>query len=97
MNPVQPPQKTISIKVFGVGNAGLKVLEHLAGNGLPAASFVAVNTDAHSLAASPAVETVHLETRFLRGFGTGGDPDRGRALAEEHSARLKELCAGVEV
>jgi cell division protein FtsZ len=56
--------------------------------------FVAVNTDAQSLAASSATEKVHLETQPLRGLGTGGDPDRGRALAEEQLPRLKSLCEG---
>lgn len=93
---IEPPQKAISIKVFGVGNTGLKVLECLAGAGLPNSSLVSLDTEAHSLAASPAAEKLHLETKPLRGLGTGGDPDRGRAVAEEHLARLKELCAGVD-
>ena len=59
--------------------------------------FVAVNTDAQSLAASSASEKVHLETQLLRGLGTGGDPDRGRALAEEQLPKLKSLCEGADV
>jgi cell division protein FtsZ len=59
--------------------------------------FVAMNTDAQSLAASSATEKVHLETQPLRGLGTGGDPDRGRALAEEQLPKLKSLCEGANV
>ena len=50
-----------------------------------------------SLAASSAAEKVHLETQLLRGLGTGGDPDRGRALAEEQLPKLKSLCEGADV
>ena len=50
-----------------------------------------------SLAASSASEKVHLETQLLRGLGTGGDPDRGRALAEEQLPKLKSLCEGADV
>jgi cell division protein FtsZ len=40
---------------------------------------------------------IHLETKLLRGLGSGGDPDRGRALAEEQFSTLKTACAGAEV
>lgn len=60
-------------------------------------SFVALSTQASSLEASTASEKVHLETRLLRGLGTGGDPERGEAAAEEQAPTLKTLCEGVEV
>jgi cell division protein FtsZ len=91
------PVKRISIKVFGVGGAGINVLELMLKERLPGVGFVAVNTEPQSLAASSAAEKVQLETQFLRGLGTGGDPDVGRALAEEQLPRLKSLCDGVDV
>jgi cell division protein FtsZ len=94
---VETPVKHISIKVFGVGGAGINVLELLLKEGLPGVGFVAVNTDPQSLAGSSAAEKVQLETQLLRGLGTGGDPDVGRALAEEQLPRLKSLCEGVDV
>jgi cell division protein FtsZ len=33
---------------------------------------------------------------LLRGLGTGGDPERGRELAEAHAAQFKTACAGVD-
>jgi cell division protein FtsZ len=93
----ETPVDRISIKVFGVGGAGMSVMELLVKEGLPDACFVAVNTEPQSLAASSAAEKVQLETTLLRGLGTGGDPDVGRALAEEHLPRLKSLCEGVDV
>ena len=38
-----------------------------------------------------------MDTKVLRGLGTGGDPDRGRQLAEEQLEQLKSLCAGAGV
>ena len=94
---VETPRKNLSVKVFGVGGAGINVMELMLKDGLPGVGFVAVNTDAQSLAASSASEKVHLETQLLRGLGTGGDPDRGRALAEEQLPKLKSLCEGADV
>ena len=61
------------------------------------AGFAAINTDAASLAASSATVKIHLETKLLRGLGTGGDPERGRALAEEQFSTLKSACEGANV
>jgi cell division protein FtsZ len=94
---VEPLKKNISVKVLGVGGAGITVMELMRKSGLPAVSFGAVETDAHSLAASAASEKLLLETQLLRGLGTGGDPDRGRALAEEQLPKLKSLCEGADV
>jgi len=94
---VASPRKNVSVKVFGVGGPGINVMELMLKEGPPGVGFVAVNTDAQSLAASSASERLHLEAQLLRGLGTGGDPDRGRALAEEHLPQLKSLCEGSDV
>jgi cell division protein FtsZ len=94
---VEIPRKSLSVKVFGVGGAGINVMELMLKESLPGVAFVAMNTDAQSFAASSATEKVHLETQPLRGLGTGGDPDRGHALAEEQLPKLKSLCEGVDV
>ena len=94
---VAAPKKNLSVKVVGVGGGGITVMELMRKSGLPEVSFAAVETDAQSLAASTATEKVHLETQLLRGLGTGGDPDRGRALAEEQLPKLKAVCEGADV
>ncbi len=58
---------------------------------------MAINTDGPSLAASAAPVKIHLETKLLRGLGTGGDPERGRAIAEEQFSTLKTACEGADV
>jgi cell division protein FtsZ len=40
---------------------------------------------------------IHLETKLMRGLGTGGDPERGRAIAEEQFTTLKTACEGADV
>ena len=91
--PAGPP----AVKIFGVGNAGIALLGQLATPEFAGAEFAVINTDAASLAASPAPVKFHLENKLLRGLGSGGDPDRGRALAEEQFSTLKSACAGADV
>ena len=47
-------QKNISIKVFGVGNAGRNVIEQMMCGGLPPSAFVAVRSDPPSSASMAA-------------------------------------------
>jgi len=91
------PAKVPATKVFGIGNAGVNLLETMNREEFTGAGFVAINTDAVSLASSTVALKIHLETKLLRGLGTGGDPERGRAIAEEQFATLKTACEGAEV
>jgi cell division protein FtsZ len=86
-----------SVKIFGVGNAGDALLGALTTAEFAGAEFAAINTDAAALASSSATVKIHLENKLFRGLGSGGDPERGRALAEEQFSTLKSACAGANV
>jgi cell division protein FtsZ len=86
-----------SIRIFGVGDAGLSVIERLISDGLSPGLIVAINTGGAELERCGAARCVRLESKRLRGLGSGGDPERGRRAAEEKSQELKELCEGAEV
>jgi cell division protein FtsZ len=97
-SPLAPAASTrVPYRVYGAGNAGVNIVEQMIATGLPASSCVVVNMDAASLASCPAATKISLESSLLRGLGTGGDPERGRAIARENSARLQEACEGVSV
>ncbi|HEY3761159.1 MAG TPA: cell division protein FtsZ [Verrucomicrobiae bacterium] len=89
--------RTRTVKMIGVGGAGVILADAMNSGEFAGASFAVVDTDAQSLAASSATVKIHLETKLLRGLGTGGDPDRGRALAEEQYPVLKSACEGADV
>lgn len=95
--PLRPSVGKPVVKIFGVGNAGVTLLDAVNTAEFAGANFVAVNTDASSLADSSATVKFHLENKLLRGLGTGGDPERGRALAEEQFSTLKSACQGANV
>jgi cell division protein FtsZ len=89
------PAQLPAVKIFGVGSAGVIMLDLLNSADFAGAGFVALNTDA--LASSSAAVKIQLETKLLRGLGTGGDPERGGAIAEEQFATLKTACEGADV
>ena len=90
-------KKLPAIRIFGVGNAGANVAERMLDNEIPASCFIAVNTDPQALTACSAQLKMQVDDQGLRGLGTGGDPERGRAFAEKHAAQLKELCEGQDL
>lgn len=88
---------TVAVKIFGVGTAGINILEQIARAALPGVALAAINTDVKGLAASSAPEKFSLELRPSRGTGASGDPKRTRAAAEESLPRLKQACEGIDV
>ena len=86
-----------SVRIIAVGNAGDALLGALAPAEFAGAEFAAINTDAAALAVSSAPVKIHLENKLFRGLGSGGDPERGRALAEEQFSTLKSACVGTNV
>jgi len=94
---IPKPAPRPAVKIFGVGGAGVQLLGIIIGEEFTGASFAAVDTEASSLAVCPAPVKIQLETKLLRGLGTGGDPERGHALAEEQFSTLKTACEGATV
>jgi len=86
-----------SVRIIAVGNAGDALLGALGTPEFAGAEFAAINTDAAALAASSAKVKIHLENKLFRGLGSGGDPERGKALAEEQFSMLKSACEGASV
>ena len=91
------PAQVPAVKIFGVGSAGVTMLDLLNSADFAGAGLVALNTDAPRLRRRPPPVKIQLETKLLRGLGTGGDPERGGAIAEEQFATLKTACEGADV
>jgi len=91
------PKSTPTIKVIGVGGAGLQAIEHMSRVGLEGLAFAAVHTDARLLGATPLAQKLLVGLALTRGLGAGGDPDVARAAAEADTQALNELCAGSDL
>ncbi len=94
---VSAAKRELNIKVFGVGGAGGNAVSHMTQAGFDGVTFIALNTDAKALANVQAGHKIPLGAKLTRGLGTGGDPERGHAAAEEDLAQIKELCAGADM
>ena len=89
--------RELSLKVFGVGGAGCNAVEQIAQREFVGVEFVAVNTDVQALLDLSVGRVVPLGATLTRGLGAGGDPEVGRAAAEEDAEQLCQLCADAKV
>ncbi len=86
-----------SIRVVGVGGAGMNAVARMIETDLRGVEFVAVNTDAQQLAMSDATVKVALGREQTRGLGAGGDYELGKRVAEAGSDRLREALRGSDM
>lgn len=91
------PETCRSLRIVGVGDTGLSLVERLIADGLSPDLFAAINMGGTELDRCGASRKTRLENHRLRGLGSGGDPERGRQAAEEKAEELKALCQGAEV
>jgi cell division protein FtsZ len=59
--------------------------------------FIAVNTDAQALLNSQAASKLQIGENITRGLGSGGNPEVGRAAAEESKERIKQFLEGSDM
>jgi len=73
----------VQIKVVGVGGGGGNAINRMVDAGVRGVEFVAVNTDKAALIKSKATLKIQIGDKTTAGMGAGGNPDNGRAAAEE--------------
>ena len=74
-------ENVVQIKVVGVGGGGGNAVNRMVDAGVRGVEFIAVNTDKAALIQSKANQKIGDKT--TAGMGAGGNPDNGKAAAEE--------------
>jgi cell division protein FtsZ len=89
------PEKNLfgqaNIKIVGCGGAGNNTINRLMKIGIKGAKCVAVNTDCQHLDAVESDVKILIGKNLTRGLGAGGNPEIGRAAAEESREDLVKI------
>ena len=85
------------IKVIGVGGGGSNAVNRMVAGGVEGVEFLVVNTDAQALMQSSAHKTIQIGENVTRGLGAGGNPEVGRAAAEESRQEVKNALEGADM
>ncbi|MBE6810616.1 MAG: cell division protein FtsZ [Ruminococcaceae bacterium] len=76
-------ENVVQIKVVGVGGGGGNAVNRMVAAGVRGVEFVAINTDKAALYLSKADQKIQIGEKTAAGMGAGGNPENGRAAAEE--------------
>jgi len=90
-------ERLADIKVTGIGGAGGNAVGRMISAGLSGVEFLAINTDLQALKDSPAHQAMQVGAQLTKGLGSGGDPSRGRAAAEEDREAIAAALAGADM
>ena len=85
------------IKVIGVGGGGSNAVNRMIEAGIHGVEFIAMNTDVQVLDKSEAARKIQLGTSLTRGLGAGGDPEVGKASAEESKNEIRKAIDGADM
>lgn len=104
MNPNELPltaevlaDRSIAIKLIGVGGAGSNAVDRLKMENLERLQMAVINTDYQALSSSPVQDKVLIGTSVTRGLGAGGDPDLGREAAEADREKVSAIVKGCDL
>lgn len=85
------------LRIFGIGSAGIKVLEQLTNSGIPPSSLIAIHSDSAALSVCAKAEKVHIDSKAVSRI-TGKDAAQNEGLSgDDPLPRLRALCAGAQV
>lgn len=85
------------IKVIGVGGGGMNAVNRMIDAGVSGVDFIAMNTDTQVLGMCDAKSKLQLGGSLTRGLGAGGNPEVGRASAEESRPEIRRLLEGADM
>lgn len=89
--------RTIAIKLVGVGGAGSNAVDRLKMENLERLQLAVINTDNQALSSSPVQDKILIGTRVTRGLGAGGDPELGREAAEADRDKIAGVVKGCDL
>ncbi len=89
--------KTVNIKVIGVGGAGNNVVDRMISGGIGGVEFVVVNTDRQALKKSKCENKVLIGEKLTGGMGADADPEIGKQSAEESRVAIAKVLEGADM
>ncbi len=90
-------ENVVQIKVVGVGGGGGNAVNRMVAAGVKGVEFIAINTDKAALFLSRADQKLQIGDKTTAGMGAGGNPDNGRAAAEESKDEIAAILRDADM
>ncbi len=89
--------RTLAVKVIGVGGAGTNAVDRLKMESLDRLQLAAIDTDHQALSASPLQEKIVIGSAVTHGLSAGGDPALGHDAAEGDTEKIAAAVKGCDL
>lgn len=86
-----------NIKVVGVGGGGCNAINRMMDAGVRNVDFIAINTDAQTLATNLAPTKIQIGQKTTKGLGAGADPAVGEEAANEDKDIIYDTLRGADM
>ncbi|PIP51575.1 cell division protein FtsZ [Candidatus Berkelbacteria bacterium CG_4_9_14_3_um_filter_33_5] len=94
----ESPLETFAvIRVVGVGGSGNNSIGRMIQSKLRGVEFIAINTDAQTLANNSSPTKIQIGKELTRGLGAGADLDIGKKAIEENKDEVYEALKGSDM
>ena len=90
-------ENVVQIKVVGVGGGGGNAVNRMVAAGVRGVEFIAINTDKAALFLSKADQKIQIGEKTAAGMGAGGNPENGRAAAEESRDEIAAVLRSADM
>jgi cell division protein FtsZ len=90
-------EKTVNIKVAGVGGGGGNAVNRMITSGMKSVEFISINTDQQALYHSKATHKMQIGEKLTKGRGAGGEPEKGQRAAEESREEIAATLKGTQM
>ncbi len=91
------PLQPLTVKIIGVGGAGSNAVAGMLRSDLGVLSALILHTNSRILTLETNAQKLVLGSRRTHGMGTGGDPEIGRAAAEDQEEMLRQFCKDADL
>ena len=97
MNDIMDLDKTLKIKVIGVGGAGNNAISRMIEDNVRGVSFYMINTETGTLKRSRTSNILQIGVQTTRGLGAGANEIVGERAAIENKEDIKQMLAGADL
>ncbi|PIR72157.1 MAG: cell division protein FtsZ [Candidatus Nealsonbacteria bacterium CG10_big_fil_rev_8_21_14_0_10_36_24] len=85
------------IKVVGIGGSGGNTISRMMKCKIKGVELLAINADAQDLQKARAHKKIRIGRNLTKGLGTGMNPEKGRAAAEEQREEIEKVLRGSDM
>lgn len=97
MSDIMDLDKTLKIKVIGVGGAGNNAISRMIEDNVRGVSFYMINTETGTLKRSRTSNILQIGVQTTRGLGAGANEIVGERAAIENKEDIKHMLAGADL